>query len=98
MRVCETALFLLPVETVKMVNLRRRAKLRGDQSIRAEIWGFLKFRKFNDRSGQEGETVSLCQISWRLVKLLRRYGDFSISQDGGRRHLGFLNIRNFNGQ
>ena len=33
MRMCETALFLLPVGnlTVKMVNLRHRAKFRGDR-------------------------------------------------------------------
>jgi len=37
--------------------------------------GFLKFRNFN---GREGKTASLCQILWRFVKLLRRYGDFSI--------------------
>jgi len=30
------------------------------------------------------------------VKLLRKYGNFSIFQDGGRRHRGFLNFRNFN--
>jgi len=31
------------------------------------------------------------------VKPLPRYGDFSIFQDGGRRHLGFLKVENFNG-
>jgi len=67
----------------------------------AEIWrflisqnggrrhlGFLKFRK-----GQEGQTASPCQISWRSVKPLPRYGDFSIFQNGGRRHLGFKKIK-----
>jgi len=39
MRVCETALFLLPVwnltvGTVNMVNLRHRAKFHGDRSNR----------------------------------------------------------------
>jgi len=33
-----------------------------------------------------------------LVKLLLRYGDFSIFQDGGGRHLGFSNFRIFNHQ
>jgi len=32
-----------------------------------------------------------------LVKPLPRYGDFSIFEDGARRHLGFLNFSNFNG-
>ena len=31
-----------------------------------------------------------------MVKLWPRYGDFSIFQDGGRRHLGFSNFVNFN--
>jgi len=76
-----------------------------------EIWWFfdfsrwwpphlriLNFGSFNSRNNQDGQTVSLCQISWRLVKVLRRYGDFSISQDGSRHHLGFLNFWNFNGR
>jgi len=35
-------------------------------------------------------------MSWRAVKPMRRYGDFSISQDGGRHHLGFINFQNYN--
>jgi len=34
-------------------------------------------------------------MSSRSVKPLRRYVDFSIFQDGGRRHVGFLKCRNF---
>ena len=34
----------------------------------------------------------------KSVKTRPRYGDFSILQDGGRRHLGFLKFENFNGQ
>ena len=37
-----------------------------------------------------------CQISSKSVRPRPRYGDFSIFQDGGRRHLGFLNFCNFN--
>jgi len=40
-----------------------------------------------------GEHASFCQNSWRPVKPLPRYGDLSIFQDGGRRHLGFLNLK-----
>jgi len=75
-----------------MVNLRRRAKLRVDQSNRcgdlaifsilkmaaATVWDFQKFGNFSGRNGQQSETVSLCQISLRLVKLLPKYGAFSI--------------------
>jgi len=41
---------------------------------------------------------SSCQISWWLVKQLLTYGDFSIFQDGGRRHVGFWKFQNFNGE
>jgi len=37
----------------------------------------------------EGETASPCQIWSTSVKPRLKYGDFSIFQDGGRRHLGF---------
>jgi len=35
-------------------------------------------------------------MSWRAVKPIWRYGDFSIFQDGDRRHLGFINFHDFN--
>jgi len=35
-------------------------------------------------------------MSWQAVKPMRRYNNFSIFQDGGRRHLGFINFHNFN--
>jgi len=39
--------------------------------------GFLKYKILTvDRA--EGQPASPCQISWRLVKLLPRYGDFSL--------------------
>jgi len=39
-----------------------------------------------------GRNASPCQIWLKSVKARPRYGDFSIFQDGGRRHLGFLNF------
>ena len=39
--------------------------------------------------GQEVQTVLPCQILWRSLKKLVKYGDFSIFQDGGRRYTGF---------
>jgi len=54
--------------------------------------GFLNIQNFNGRQGYEGEHASSCKISRQSVKPLRRYGNFSIFQDGGRRHLRFLNI------
>ena len=46
---------------------------------------------------QEGRAASLCQILPKSLKLLLRYDDFSIFQDGGRRHLGFSKFRIFTG-
>ena len=43
-----------------------------------------------------GRTPSECQISSKSVKPQLRYGDFSMFQDGGRRHLGFLKFQIFN--
>jgi len=31
-------------------------------------------------------------MSWQAIKPMRRYGDFSIFEDGGRRHVGFYEI------
>ena len=52
--------------------------------------GFLKQRKFIGYWGGEGRDASACQTS-KLVNRLRRYWDFSIFQDGGRRRLGLSN-------
>ena len=46
--------------------------------------GFLKVGNFNFRSRSEAQYASACQISRRSVKPCRRYGRFSIFQDGGR--------------
>ena len=42
--------------------------------------------------------VTLCQISSKLVKPPPKCGDFSIFQDGGRRHLGFSKFQIYNGR
>jgi len=44
----------------------------------AAIFDCFKFRNFSCHNGQDSETASPCQISLRLVKLLRIYGDLSI--------------------
>ena len=44
----------------------------------------------------EVRTASSCQISSKSVQLQLKYGDFSIFQDGGRRHLGFSKFQIFN--
>ena len=40
--------------------------------------GFLNFRNFNGENAQEAQSASPWQISWRSIKRLLRYGDFSI--------------------
>jgi len=52
--------------------------------------------QWSDRS--RGQTASPCKISCRSVIPLPRYGNFSISQDGGCRHLGFSKVWIFNGR
>ena len=51
--------------------------------------GFSKVKNFNFRSHSETQYASPYQILRRSVKPLRRYGRFSIFQDGRCRHLGF---------
>jgi len=55
----------------------------------AVILDLAKFYIFNGRTRQEDRTASLCQISTKSLQPWPRYGDFSIFQDGGRRHLEF---------
>ena len=46
--------------------------------------GLSKVGNFNFRSHSEAQYASACQISRRSVEPFRRYGRFSIFQDGGR--------------
>ena len=46
--------------------------------------GFLKFLNFNRLSHVGGQSESPCQISSKLVKRLRRYGNLTVFQNGGR--------------
>jgi len=59
--------------------------------------GFSKFQFFNGQNGQAGGTASLCQMLSKSLHPRPRYGDFSISQDGKRRHVEFLKFQIFNG-
>ena len=62
------------------------------------FFGFAKFQIFDDRDGQDVRNASPCQIASKSVEPRPRYGDFSIFQDGGRRHFGFLKFEIFNGR
>ena len=59
--------------------------------------GFSRVGNFNFRSHSEGQYASACQISRRSVESFRRYGRFSIFQDGGRRYFGFWKFQIFKG-
>jgi len=48
--------------------------------------------EWGHRIKAEAKSLSWFKI---VLKPLLRYGDFSIFQHGGRRHLGFLKCRNF---
>ena len=53
--------------------------------------GFITYKIFNSRNGQEGRTASSCQISSISLKPRSRYGDFSIFfKLAAVRYLGFV--------
>jgi len=92
----------LMVGQLKRVEVDPHAKF-GQTA--AETWRFfnfsrwrpppcwiLEFQIFNGQTAQEGRIALPCQIWSKLVKPLPRYGDFPIFQDGGGRHLEFLNF------
>ena len=99
-------------QTVTRAELRHRVKFRGDChwsnccrdiSILAFFGcshnlGFLKLYIFNDPNGQEKRSASLCQYYVEIAQTTEEMCQFSIFQDGGRRHLGFLTFQIFNGQ
>jgi len=61
----------------------------------------LVFKNFKFLTVGRLKSVELrrCAKIWsKSVKTRLRYGDFSIFQDGGRRHLGFLKFQTFNGR
>jgi len=52
-------------------------------------WVF-KISNFLQSKWSRGSNCVTMPNLWQLVKLLLRYGEFSIYQNGGRRHLGLL--------
>ena len=87
--------------------MRHHAKCCADRSNRcrditifkffrmsaATILDIFKFQICNGPNGHEGQLASLCQILLKSLKLRPRYGDFSIFQNGGRRHVGLLKLQ-----
>ena len=54
------------------------------QTVAVRHLVFLKVRNFNCWHGSEGEYAPSCQILCQSVESFRRYGRFSIFQDGSR--------------
>jgi len=76
-----------------MPNFVEIAQTAADFSIwRPTPSWILKMSDFYVSEWSKGSNVSLCQISRRSVKPFLRHDDFSSFQDGGRRHVGFLNF------
>ena len=101
---------ILMAHRVRNVKMRKRAKFRGNWSEQDRDIAFFLISRWQPSAildvlkfiiltvdGFEGEHASSCKISWQSVKPLPKYGDFSIFQDSGRRHLGFLIFWKFNG-
>ena len=60
----------------------------------AAIFDFFRSQVCNGPNGHEGRTTaSPCHISLKSLKLWSKYGDFSIFQNGGGRHVGFWNYK-----
>ena len=98
---------ILTVGTVSIVELRHLAKFHRNRSNRGrdlaifrffqdDVRRHLRFSKYGNFRGGNGQNTLLCQISRRLVKPLLTYGDFSIVQNGGHRRLAFLILQIFN--
>jgi len=59
----------------------------------AAILVFEEFEIFDGLSPVGGQSSSLCQISSKSVKLLRRYGDLTVFKMAAVRHLGFWKFK-----
>ena len=87
----------LSLASVNRPILHNRAKFCEDLSIRCcdiAIFvvfqdGFRKIRNFDDMSPVGGQSASLCQISSKSVKRLRRYGNLTVFKMVAVRYLGF---------
>ena len=78
---------------------RNRSKCGGDMTIfrffkmaAAAILDFFKFQIFNARWAEEAELRRHAKFGQNMSKCGGDMTDFSIFQDGGRRHLAFLNF------
>ena len=85
---------LLTVTSLRIIRYCSMADFRFSTWRLSAIFDFSKDENFNCPYPSEGQNASPYQISRRS---LLRYCQFSIFQDDGGRHLGFLKIQIFNG-
>ena len=98
---------ILTSSVVRRPNLHHCAKFCEDRSTVPDIWPNCNFQdggrppswifkswKFR-RSVSEGQYASSCQILRRSVKPFQRYVRLSIFKMAAVRHLGFLEVGNF---
>ena len=95
-----------------MAELRRRGKFGGNRSkcgrdmaifrffkmAAAAILAFSNFKFLTVGRLKMAELGRRAKFGSKSLKMRPRYGDFSIFQDGGRRHLGFFKFQIFNGR
>jgi len=97
---------ILTVDRVMRMNIRHHAKICHNRLNRCRDMaifqffkmaavrhhGFLNVHNFNGQHVGGTKYLYPYQTSLRSIEPLQRYGDFSIFQDGRRRHIGFLNF------
>jgi len=59
---------------------------------------FSKIRNFNGFSAIGGQYASLCQISSKWIKRMKRYDDLTVLKMAAVRNLGFVKFEIFNGR
>jgi len=85
--VCDFRNFkILTTISVKGFKLRQVPKFRGS----CRHLGFLKFRNFNCRKGQEGQTATACQISCDRSTRCWNMAIFRFFEIAAIRHIGFV--------
>ena len=89
----------LTAGTVKGVELHQRAKFHENRLNRGRNMAIFRFFNMAAAAILNFRNFKILMVgTFKRVELHLRpkYGDYSIFQDGGRRHLGFLKFQIFN--
>jgi len=63
------------------------------RTMASAILDFVNYKFVTVRTVKKGRTASPCQLVWKPLKPWPRYSDFLNFQNGGRRHLGLLELQ-----